>query len=173
MLRRLACLCVLIPTLSFAQALESPTPSTQPALTSVDELVKLVPDGVIPSPGREWNSVKVLVVQQSLDQAIGRMVKLPATVASIHRDRNDVSVLQLLPAEGPAIARITARIYGMDLLALARMDTGDRVTLAGMITKVQLRPGGDSSFSVLMEVDPAELVGPVVKSDPPTTRPAR
>jgi hypothetical protein len=165
---------LLIPTMSFAQALERPTPSTQPGLTSIDGLTKLVPEGVIPKPGREWNTVKVQVVQQALDQAVGRTLTLPAAVTSIHRDRNEASVLQFEPVDNESPTRITARIYGMDLLALARMDVGDRATLKGMITKIQLRPGGgQKGFALVIELDPAELVGEIVKTEPPATRPAK
>lgn len=155
-------------SLALAQSVERPTPSTQPAVTSTAELLKLVPEGVIPKPGREWNSVKVLVVQQALDQAVGREYKLTASVRTIQRDRNEVSMMTLEPVDNtPCPTLIVARLLGVELLALARMDEGDRINIAGTITKVQLLRRQEGAMSLQIELDPATLVGEPVKTDPP------
>ena len=169
----LAIVCFVVPVR--AQVLERPVPSTQPALTSVAELVKLVPEGVIPKPGREWNNVKVLVVQQALDKAVGRTFKIAASVRAIQRDRNEVSVLRLEPLDNASYpASITARLVGIELLALARMDVGDSVTVEGTVTKIQLVTRTETGMAVQIELDPATLIGEPVKTEPPAraTRPA-
>ncbi len=175
-MHRWVLLLALVSSPCFAQSLERPTPSTQPALTSTTELLKLVPEGVIPKPGREWNSVKSLVVQQALDGAVGRTYKLKAVIVAIQRDRNDVSVLTLQPAENtPCATSIVARLMDVDLLTLARMDEGDIVNVEGTVAKVQLQRHQEGAMGLQILVDPATLDGPAIKGEPPprpTTKPA-
>ena len=175
MLRFLLLLAVVITAIPVrAQSLERPIPSTQPALTSTADLIKLVPEGVIPKPGREWNNVKTLVVQQALDKAVGRTFKIAATVRTIQRDRNEVSVLRLEPLDNASYpATFNARLVGIELLALARMDVGDSVTVEGTVTKVQLVTRTDTGMAVQIELDPATLIGEPVKTDPPATQPGK
>ncbi len=138
MLRALL-LSVVFASLALAQSVERPTPSTRPMLTSLAELDRMIPKGVVPHGDEQWNDLKLSAAEDALAAAVGRTMQVTLVIDELHKD-DDGHWIRGTPVDGTGWAvGIDARCQFVDALTMAKLTTGDRLTLEGMVNYVKLR----------------------------------
>jgi hypothetical protein len=160
-----------LPLAAFSQAVEkSPDAAKQPPFKSMSEVLKTVPEGVIPDRSEDWNTVKQKVVTEALTKHVGRSLQLEGAVWHI-RTENDRSVLHVGPLEALGCHVTVAAFFGeADTLTLARLKLNDRVAVEGVLGDFKLR-WRDKRLELEVRLDPATLTAAIKPAAEPAKPP--